>query len=391
VPADRVEETRLYRALDRLLPHKRALEEHLKQRFGELFALDYDLLLYDVTSTCFEGEARANAQAQRGYSRDSRPDCKQVCIGLVVTRDGYPLGYEVFDGNRVDVTTVEEIVEQMEQRYGKAGRVWVMDRGMVSEDNLSWLREGGRHYLVGTPKSELKKWEQELPDKDGWQDVRDGLEVKICPGPDGDEAFLLCRSADRQEKEKAMQKRFQERIETGLSSLGRRLEKAREPADRPQVERQIGRLLERDRRAAGGFRVKVHEDKKRSSGLRLAWSVRDTWSEWAKLTEGIYVLRSNVTDWTAEELWRTYVQLSEAEAAFRIQKSELRIRPIWHQTAERVQAHILVCFLAFATWKALEGWQKCAGLGSSPRAPCSRRCAASRAWTSCFRSMTAAA
>jgi hypothetical protein len=181
VASDRVEETRLYRALDRLLPHKRALESHLKQRFGELFALDYDLLLYDVTSTYFEGEASRNLQAQRGYSRDSRPDCKQVCIGLVVTRDGYPLGYEVFDGNRVDVTTVEEIVEEMEKRHGKAGRIWVMDRGMVSEDNLQWLREGQRRYLVGTPKSELKKWERELVDRDGWQDVRDGLEVKICP------------------------------------------------------------------------------------------------------------------------------------------------------------------------------------------------------------------
>jgi len=367
VPADRVEETRLYRALDRLLPHKRALESHLKQRFGELFALDYDLLLYDVTSTYFEGEAKGNPQAQRGYSRDSRPDCKQVCIGLVVTRDGYPLGYEVFAGNRVDVTTVEEIVEAMEERYGKAGRVWVMDRGMVSEANLTWLREGGRRYLVGTPKSELKKWERELIEKDGWNDVREGLEVKICPSPDGEEAFLLCRSVDRQTKERAMHKRFQERIETGLESLGRRLENGRQAADRSQVERQIGRLLERNRRAAGGFRIQVRKDAKRPSGLRLQWSVKEEWSEWAQLTEGTYILRSNVTDWSAEELWRTYIQLSQAEAAFRIQKSDLKIRPIWHRREDRVQSHILVCFLAFALWKTLEGWQKRAGLGSSPR------------------------
>jgi len=367
VAADRVEETRLYRALDRLLPHKRALESHLKQRFGELFALDYDLLLYDVTSTYFEGEAKANPQAQRGYSRDSRPDCKQVCIGLVVTRDGYPLGYEVFAGNRVDVTTVEEIVEEMEERYGKAGRVWVMDRGMVSEDNLKWLREGGRRYLVGTPKSELKKWERELVDQRGWKDVRDGLEVKICPGPDGEEAFLLCRSADRQTKERAMHTRFRERIENGLASLGRRLKNARRAADLSQVERQIGRLLERNRRAAGAFRIQVRKDAKQPSGLRLVWSVKERWSEWAQLTEGTYILRSNVTDWSAEELWRTYIQLSEAEAAFRIQKSDLKIRPIWHHREDRVQSHILVCFLAFALWKTLEGWQKRAGLGSSPR------------------------
>ena len=367
VASDRVEETRLYRALDRLLPHKRALEAHLKHRFGELFELDYDLLLYDVTSTYFEGEAARNPQAKRGYSRDSRPDCKQVCIGLVVTRDGYPLGYEVFDGNRIDVTTVEEIVEAMEKRYGKASRVWVMDRGMVSEDNLKWLREGKRRYLVGTPRSELKKWERELVDRDGWQDVRDGLEVKICPGPDGEESFLLCRSVDRQTKEKAMHERFRKRIEERLESLGRRLENARKAANLSQVERQIGRVLERNRRAAGAFRIQVKKDVKRASGLRLRWSIKEEWSEWAQLTEGTYILRSNVTDWSAEELWRTYIQLSEAEAAFRIQKSDLKIRPIWHQRQDRVQAHILVCFLAFALWKTLEGWQKRAGLGSSPR------------------------
>ena len=367
VASDRVEETRLYRALDRLLPHKRALEAHLKHRFGELFELDYDLLLYDVTSTYFEGEAARNPQAKRGYSRDSRPDCKQVCIGLVVTRDGYPLGYEVFDGNRIDVTTVEEIVEAMEKRYGKASRVWVMDRGMVSEDNLKWLREGKRRYLVGTPRSELKKWERELVDRDGWQDIRDGLEVKICPGPDGEESFLLCRSVDRQTKEKAMHERFRKRIEERLESLGRRLENARKAANLSQVERQIGRVLERNRRAAGAFRIEVKKDAKRASGLRLRWSLKEEWSEWAQLTEGTYILRSNVTDWSAEELWRTYIQLSEAEAAFRIQKSDLKIRPIWHQREDRVQAHILICFLAFALWKTLEGWQKRAGLGSSPR------------------------
>jgi transposase len=367
IAPEQVYPMRLYRALDRLLPHKRALEAHLKQRFGELFALDYDLLLYDVTSTYFEGEAQANPQAQRGYSRDSRSDCKQVCIGLVVTRDGYPLGYEVFDGNRIDVTTVEEVVEAMEERYGKAGRVWVMDRGMVSEANLEWLREGGRRYLVGTPRSELKKWERELIDKDGWQDVRDGLEVKICPGPDGAEAFLLCRSQDRQTKERAMHERFRVRIEQGLESLGRRLKHARKAADRSQAERQLGRLLERNRRAAGAFRIEIKQDAERASGLRLEWKVQERWSEWAQLTEGTYILRSNVTDWSAEELWRTYIQLSEAEAAFRIQKSDLKIRPIWHHNEDRVQAHILVCFLAFALWKTLEGWQKRAGLGSSPR------------------------
>jgi transposase len=363
-----VDHMRLYGGLDRLLPHKRELEEHLKHCYGELFALDFDLLLYEVTSTYFEGEAKRNPMAQRGYSRDGRPDCKQVCIGLVVTRDGFPLGYEVFDGNRTDVTTVEEIVEKMETQYGKAKRVWVMDRGMTSEANLEWLREGGRKYLVGTPRSELRKWERELVEERGWDKVRDGLEVKICRGPnDQDEVFLLCRSENRKRKEEAMHERFDARIVDGLQKLGRRLEHANQPADRIQVERQIGRLLERNRRAASKYRIKVQEDSKRASGLLLVWSVNQDWQDWAALTEGTYILRSNVADWSSEELWQTYIQLHHAEAAFRINKTDLRIRPIWHQREDRVLAHILVCFLAFAMWKTLEGWQRRAGLGSSPR------------------------
>ena len=157
-----------------MLPHKEAIEQHLVKRLGELFDLSYDLLLYDVTSTYFEGLAEANPLAKRGHSRDHRPDCKQVCIALVVTREGMPLGYEVFPGNRVDVTTVEEIVEAMEARYGIANRVWVMDRGMSSVDNVAWLQETKRRYLIGTPKSELKKWSHELADAKNWRAVREG-------------------------------------------------------------------------------------------------------------------------------------------------------------------------------------------------------------------------
>lgn len=367
VSPDLVHHMRLYRGLDRLLPHKADLEEHLRHRYGELFALDFDLLLYDVTSTYFEGEAARNPMAQRGHSRDHRKDCKQVCIGLVVTRDGFPLGYEVFDGNRTDVTTVEEIVETMEERHGKAKRVWVMDRGMTSEANLEWLRDGGRKYLVGTPRAELKKWERELVDERGWDKVRDGLEVKICDGPDGDEVFLLCRSEDRKRKEEAMHERFDARIVEGLEKLKRRLQRAKQPADRTQVDRQIGRLLERNRRAAAKYRISVTDDPERASGMRLAWTVNRAWSDWAERTEGTYILRSNVADWSSEELWQTYIQLHHAEAAFRIHKTDLKIRPVWHQREDRVLAHILVCFLAFAMWKTLEGWQRRAGLGSSPR------------------------
>jgi transposase len=360
-------EDRLYRALDRLLPHKAAIEQHLVKRLGELFDLSYDLLLYDVTSTYFEGLAERNPLAQRGHSRDRRPDCKQVCIALVVTREGMPLGYEVFAGNRTDVTTVEEIVETMEARYGIADRVWVMDRGMSSAENVAWLQETGRRYLIGTPKSELKKWSGAIAEARDWRTVREGVEAKLCPGPEGDETFLLCRSADRREKERAMHERFAKRIEERLESLGRRLERSRQRLDREAIGRQIGRILEKNSRAAGRYRIRVVDDPSRDGGLRLVWSVHPEWDAWAWHSEGTYILRTNVRDWSAEELWRTYIQLTEAEAAFRIHKSDLSIRPIWHQKAERVQAHILVCFLAYVLWKTLEQWQRRAGLGNTPR------------------------
>jgi transposase len=367
VPVDQVNDDRLYRALDQLLPQKAAIEAHLKQRLGELFALDYELLLYDVTSTYFEGQALDNPQAKRGHSRDHRPDCKQVCIALVVTREGMPLGYEVFDGNRVDVTTVEEIVGTMEARFGIAGRVWVMDRGMTSASNIAWLQQTGRRYLVGTPKSDLKKFAAQIADARDWQAVRDGVEAKLCAGPDGKETFVLVRSAERREKEKAMHQRFAERIEEGLRKLERRIARSRRPLDRGPIERQIGRLLGSNSRAAGRFVAQLVDDPRTGAKLRLDWSTRNEWDDWSRLSEGCYVLRSNVNDWTPETLWQTYVQLTEAEAAFRIHKSDLSIRPIWHHKQHRVQAHILVCFLAYAMWKTLEQWQKRAGLGSSPR------------------------
>ena len=367
VPAERVNDDRLYRALDRLLPHQQALETHLKERLGALFDLDYELLLYDVTSTYFEGQAEGNGLARRGYSRDHRGDCKQVCIGLVVTRDGVPLGYEVFAGNRTDVTTVEEIVTTMERRYGQARRVWVMDRGMASAETIAWLRGSQRRYLIGASKSELKKFAGPLADRRDWRQVRDGVEAKVCAGPDGSETFLLVRSTERQQKEQAMHARFCERIETALASLQRRIERAQKPIDRGAAERQIGRLLGRNSRAAARYAIRLVDDQILPAGLRLEWSRRAEWDDWSRHSEGCYVLRTNLRDWSSEALWRTYIQLSEAEAAFRITKSELSIRPIWHQREDRVLAHILVCFLAYVLWKTLEQWQSRAGLGNSPR------------------------
>jgi transposase len=362
VPAAKVNDDRLYRSLDRLLPHKTALEKHLKQRLGELFNLDYDLLLYDVTSTYFEGAAAANPQAQRGYSRDHRPDCKQVNIALVVSRSGLPLGYEVFAGNRSDVTTVKEIVEAMERKYGQANRIWVMDRGMVSTDNVEFLRQGGRRYILGTPKSMLRKFEPQLLDSN-WREVHQGLEVKLCLAPDGEEVFILCRSAQRQLKEQAMHDRFERRIEQKLEAMAEGCAKRKQ--DPLKVAQRVGRLLGKNSRAAGLFQVDVEADTKGWAHLR--WTKRDERRDWMKLSEGCYLLRSNLTDWSGEELWRAYIQLTEAEQAFRLHKSDLVMRPVWHQKEHRVQAHILVCFLAYVLWKTLGLWCQRAGLGDEPR------------------------
>lgn len=362
IPGDKMNETRLYRALDNLLPHKVALEKHLKGRLGELFNLEYDLLLYDVTSVYFEGEAASNEQAKRGYSRDHRPDCKQVCIALIVSREGLPLGYEVFNGNRHDATTVEEIVTKIERQYGRSGRIWVMDRGMLSEDNLEFLQSRKRRYIIGTPKSQLKHWEQELLST-GWEKIREGLEVKACPSPEGEETFILCRSEARAQKEKAIHERFEKRIEKGLEKIAESCWKRKQKIG--NIERRVGRLLGANTRAAGLFKVKVKEGK--DGKAEIAWQKEEDWREWAELSEGYYMLRTNITDWKAKDLWEAYIQLTQAETAFRIQKSDLRIRPIWHQKEDRVKAHILVCFLAYVLWKMLGQMCQRADLGNEPR------------------------
>jgi transposase len=366
VSAEQVNTDRLYRGLDEVLPHKEAIERHLKERFTTLFDANFDLVLYDVTSTYFEGLMEKNEQAQRGHSRDKRPDCLQVCIALMVSREGLPIGYEVFSGNRNDMTTLQEIVEGMERKHGAIGRVWVVDRGIASEKNLEFLRKRGASYVVGTPKSALKGFERQLAES-GWSEVEPGVEVKSCPGPEGVETFVLCRSQDRREKEKAMHERFATRIQKALEKLAGRLERARKKVDRSRVDRQIGRLLGQNSRAAGGFEIRVEEAPERGSGLKLSITRNATWSDWAALSEGHYLLRTNLVGWTPENLWKTYIQLTQAESAFRIEKTELKIRPIWHQLEERAQAHILFSFLAYAMWKTLEQWMSRSGLGNGPR------------------------
>ncbi len=317
---DQVNKDRLYRALDHLILHKEALEAHLSRRCGELFAVQNEVLLYDVTSTYFEGQAEANPLARRGYSRDHRPDCKQVCIALVVTFDGFPLGYEVFAGNTHDSRTLQTIVATMEARHGMLGRVWISDRG----------------------------------------------EVKLTRHPEAEETVILCRSADRRGKERAMHDKFSQRIEEALQRLAARLARAKKRVDPAVVNRQIGRILQQNQRSAARFAITLEPDGC-SAGFRLGVVYNDAFDDWAALSEGAYLLRSNITDWSDEQLWKAYIQLTEAEAAFRIHKDQLNLRPIWHQRAERVQAHILVCFLAFVLWKSLEMWQSRAGLGNSPR------------------------
>jgi transposase len=361
-----VNKDRLYRGLDHLLMHKAALEAHLSERCGKLFAIQNEVLLYDVTSTYFEGEAEANPQAQRGYSRDHRPDCKQVCIALVVTFDGFPLGYEVFAGNTHDSRTLQTIVATMEARHGMLGRVWIADRGMASADNLAWLRETGRRYIIGAPKSELKKFASTLAATEGWRTVHEGVGVKLVRHPETDETVILCRSADRRSKEKAMHDKFGRRIEAALGRLAARVSRSKKRLDLAAVNRQIGRILQQNQRAAARFAITLEPDGC-PAGFRLHVAYNAGFDDWAALSEGAYVLRSNIGDWSDQQLWKAYIQLTQAEAAFRIQKDQLNVRPIWHQREDRVQAHILVCFLAFVLWKSLEMWQSRAGLGNAPR------------------------
>jgi transposase len=361
-----VNKDRLYRALDALLVHKAALEAHLSRRHGELFATQNEVLLYDVTSTFFEGQAVANPLAQRGYSRDHRPDCKQVCIALVVTFDGFPLGYEVFAGNTHDSRTLQTIVATMEARHGVLGRVWIADRGMASAENLAWLRRTGRRYIIGAPKSALRRFAAELAAAAGWREIRAGIEVKLARCPATGETVILCRSAERHSKEQAMHEKFSRRIEAALERLAARIARSTKRLDPTQVNRQIGRILQQNQRAAARFVVRLQDDGC-PAGFRLQVDGNASFDDWAALSEGAYLLRSNIIDWTDEQLWKAYIQLAQAEAAFRIQKDQLRVRPIWHQRADRVQAHILVCFLAFVLWKTLEMWQHRAGLGNAPR------------------------
>jgi transposase len=357
----KINDTRLYRCLDRILPHKTRLERHLKQKYGELFAAEFDVLLYDLTSSYVEGQAERNPMLRRGYSRDHRPDCKQVVIALIVNSEGFPISYETFDGNRAEVTTLEVVLRMVERKYGQARRVWVFDRGLISEANLAALRKRNGHYLVATARSQLQKFEQELL-APNWEEVRGEVEVKQVAIPGGEETYILCRSKARREKEKAIRSLFSTRMERALGKLEKRVAAGRLKS-RDKIERAVGRIQARYAAVKDLYRIAVDDE---DDEARVQWEVIESRRAWRQAREGAYLLRTNLTGESPEELWAKYMQLTEVEAAFRALKSEVSIRPLFHQLERRVKAHILVAFLGYALWVTLKHLLRRRGLEQSP-------------------------
>ena len=345
----KINDTRLYRCLDRILPHKTKLERHLKERYGELFGAEFDVLLYDLTSSYVEGAAEKNPMMRRGYSRDHRADCEQMVIALIVNSEGFPFSYETFDGNRADVSTMETMLRMVERKYGKARRIWVMDRGIVSEENLQAIRSRGGQYLVGTPRSQMKRFEAELL-QDNWTRVRPEVEVKQVAVPQGEETYILCRTTGRKEKEKAIRKRFSTRMELALQGLQKSIAAGR-LKDRNKMERRLGKIQARHAQVNDLFEVALRD---MPEGVRLVWEIKKERKTWRDLREGTYMLRTNLQAESAEQLWAKYMQLTEAEASFRALKSELSIRPLFHQKEPRVKAHVMVAFLGYALWVTLK-------------------------------------
>jgi transposase len=345
----KINDTRLYRCLDRILPHKTKLERHLKERYGALFGAEFDVLLYDLTSTYVEGAAENNPMVRRGYSRDHRPDCEQLVIALIVNNEGFPFSYETFDGNRSDVSTMETILRMVERKYGKARRIWVFDRGIVSEENLAAIRKRDGQYLTGTPRSQMKQFEAELLKQD-WTQVRPEVEVKKVAIPQGEETYILCRTSGRKEKEKAIRNRFSNSMETALKGLEKTIVTGR-LKDRNKMERRLGKIQARHPQVNDLYDLALRDT---VEGVRLFWQIKEDRKSWRESREGAYLLRTNLKAETAEELWSKYMQLTEAEASFRALKSELSIRPLFHQLEPRVKAHVMVAFLGYALWVTLK-------------------------------------
>ena len=363
VPDRAVTKDRLYRTLDRLLKAQEAIEGDLKDQFGNLFQLDYDLLLYDLTSTYLEGLAEENDLAHRGYSRDHRSDCKQVVLALVVTRDGFPLAHLTLAGNTQDLQTVEAIVTTIESRFGKSQRVWVMDRGMISKESLKFLGRSGRRYLLATKRGELAAFAKHLR-AGGWQRLTDNPDVEVKLLKRRRVHYLLARSRPRRQKERAIRRRQRRGLARALEKLRKRIQGGRLKS-RDKILEGVGRLKGRFPKARPFVTITVA--KTRPAQLSWRWD-REKFR--AALTgDGAYLLRSNQGGWSAEEFWETYIQLTVVEHAFRVLKSELLLRPVWHHYSGRTRAHVMICVLAYALWKTLDHLARRAGLETQIHKP----------------------
>ena len=363
VPDDAVTKDRLYRTLDALRRAKEAIEDDLKGRLGTLFDLDYELLLYDLTSTYFEGLAEGNDLARRGYSRDHRGDCKQVVLALVVSRDGFPLAHVTLAGNARDLETVQRIVRAVERRFGRSRRVWVMDRGMVSKETLRFLGRDGRRYLVAARRGELARFEKELG-RDGWRRLPDNPDVQVKRLRRGRVHYLLARSKPRRHKERAIRRRQRRGLARALRKLHALIAAGR-LKKRDKVLERVGRLKARYPKACPFITIAVAA----RGRPQVSWSWKLDRFKAALAADGAYLLRSNHGGWSAREFWETYIQLTAVEHAFRVLKSHLLLRPIWHQYSGRVEAHVQVCVLAYALWQALDHLAKQARLQTVPRKP----------------------
>jgi hypothetical protein len=363
VPDSAVTKDRLYRTLDRLIQAQEPIEDDLKSQFGTLFQLDYDLLLYDLTSTYFEGLAEENDLARRGYSRDHRSDCKQIVLALVVTRDGFPLAHFTLAGNTQDLQTVETVVTTIETRFGKSHRVWVMDRGMISAETLVFLSRGGRRYLLATRRSELASFAQHLR-TGGWKHLPDNPDVEVKLLERKRVHYLLARSRPRRQKERAIRRRQRRGLARALVKLQTRIESGRLKS-RDKILESVGRLKGRFPKARPFVTITVTK----TEPARVHWTWDREKFRAALAADGAYLLRSNQGGWTAKEFWETYIQLTVVEHAFRVLKSELLLRPVWHHYSGRTQAHVMICVLAYALWKTLDHLAKQAGLKTEIRKP----------------------
>jgi transposase len=355
VPDSAVTKDRLYRTLDALRRAQEPIENDLKERFGTLFQLDYDILLYDLTSSYFEGLAEHNDLAKRGYSRDHRRDCKQIVVALVVTREGFPLAHQTLAGNTRDLQTVRQIITTIEARFGQNNRVWVMDRGMISEDTLTFLNEPGRRYLLSTRRHALTAFQTELRSPD-WQQLPDNPQVEVKLLERDGLHYLLARSQPRREKERAIRRRQRHALAKALKKLHTRVARGR-LKKRDKILEAVGRLKGRFPKACPFVKITVTD---KPVSLNCVWNVVKYRQALAR--DGAYLLLSNQAGWSAQEFWETYIQLTVVERAFRVLKSELLLRPIWHQYSGRTQAHVFVCVLAYALWKTLDHLAKRAGL-----------------------------